>query len=58
MAQAVMGLRDDLPGLDPEIDALQPAFDQALDEAGPERLGFRRTDPEADDFAPQVKPVG
>src|SRR6185369_8350291 len=48
VAQAVMGIRDD------QLDARQPAPDQALDEAGPEWLRFRGTDPEADDFAPAV----
>src|SRR4051794_27365238 len=43
-----MGIRDH------QLDALQPALDQALDKAGPERLRFGGTDPEADDLAPAV----
>src|SRR3954447_24996203 len=46
MAQAVVRIGDD------QLDALQAAPDQALDEAGPERFGLRRADPEADDLAP------
>src|SRR3954451_22997665 len=45
-AQAVMRIRDD------QLDALQAAPDQALDEAGPKRFGLRRADPETDDLAP------
>jgi hypothetical protein len=50
-AQAVVRVRDHLPGLDPGIDPLQAAPDQALQEARPERLRLRRTEAEADDFA-------
>jgi hypothetical protein len=45
-AQTLVGVRDH------QLDALQAAPDQALDEAGPERFGLRWADPEADDLAP------
>jgi site-specific DNA recombinase len=44
-AQALVGIRDG------QLDAFQAALDHALEKAGPERFGFRRTDPEADDLA-------
>ena len=47
-AQPVMGVGDH------QLDAAQPALDQALDEARPERLGFRRADAEANDLAPTL----
>jgi site-specific DNA recombinase len=47
-AQTLVGVRDH------QLDALQAAPDQALDEARPERFCLRRADPETDDFAPAV----
>ena len=35
-----------------QLDALEPALDQVLQESRPERLGLRRADTEADDLAP------
>src|SRR4051794_21782151 len=43
-----------LSGVVPPDRALQPALDQPLDEAGPERLRFRGTDPEPEDLASAV----
>ena len=40
-AQALMGIRDH------QLDALEAALDQALEEGRPERLGLRGTDAEA-----------
>ena len=48
VTQAVMGIGDD------QLDALEAALDQALEEGRPERLGLRGTDAEADDLAPAV----
>jgi hypothetical protein len=43
-----VGIRDD------QLHAFQAAPDQALQEAGPERLRFRRAHLQADDLAPAV----
>src|SRR6516164_7396866 len=48
VAQAVVGVRDD------ELDALQAASHQALEEARPERLSLDRPKTEADDLTPAI----
>ncbi len=45
-AQAFVGIRDH------QLDALQAAPDQALDEARPKGFGLRRADPQANNLAP------
>ena len=37
---------------DHQLDAFEPALDEAFEEARPERLCFRRADAEPDDLAP------
>src|SRR5262245_4239222 len=49
MTQAVVRVRDH------QLDALEATLDQALQEARPERLGFRGTEAEADDLAPAIR---
>ena len=44
-AQAVMSIRDH------QLDALEPALDQALQKARPERLGLRGANTKPDDLA-------
>ena len=46
MAQAVVGVGDH------QLDALETALDQALEESRPERLGFGRAETQTDDLAP------
>jgi hypothetical protein len=46
MAQAVVGVGDH------QLDALETALDQALEESRPERLGFGRAETQTDHIAP------
>ena len=46
VAQAVVRIRDH------QFDTLETALDQALEESGPERLGFGWAETQADDLAP------
>ena len=48
MTQAVVRVRGH------QLDALEATLDEALQEARPERLGFRGTKAEADDLAPAI----
>ena len=48
LLEPFMGIGDD------QLHAFQAALDQALEEAGPEGLGFGRAELQADDLAPAV----